>query len=90
MSRSDLHRSIQANWDAINRHWLVIIPLDCIEEQMYREGRRFVGRMPSHEEMNRQGVKMGEEIAKVMAAPGPVQRAVRKQIAANNRRRFGP
>jgi hypothetical protein len=90
MSRADLHPAISAEYDALRRGWLVWIPRQHIEDEAHRQGLKFVGPEPSYSELKRSGERMGEDVARALAAPGPVQREVRRKIAANNRRRFGP
>ena len=90
MSTADLPRGISANWDPIRRLWLIAVPLDVIEDEMHRQGKRFTGPAPSYDDMVLSGKLLGAELAKVIAAPGPIQREVRARVARNNRRRFGP
>jgi len=90
MSRSDLASDIHAEYDAALLGWGIWVPLSYIESVAAREGRMLTGPPPSHERLCQAGQAMAREIAEVLAAPGPIQRSVRKQIAANNRRRFGP
>lgn len=90
MSRADLHPAIQADYDAAHRRWVVVIPQTHVEDEAYRQGRKFVGPTPSYEDLCRTGRRMGEHVAEVLAKPGPVMRAARAQVKKNNRKRFGP
>jgi len=90
MSRADIVPDIHADYDAAHRGWRIWVPLSYLESTDHREGRRLIGRPTGHEQLCQFGQAIGREIAEVLAAPGPLQRSARKQIAANNRRRFGP
>jgi hypothetical protein len=81
MSIADLNRDILTCWDPLRMEWLIRVPASVVERQGARlEGGRALG----------SAAAIGRQIAEVIAAPGPHQREVRKRVARNNRKRFGP
>ena len=89
MSRSDLHPDITANYDAAHRGWRIWVPLHYVEDRLHQHGHRLTrDPVPSAGEMARVGVQMGQNVALVLAAPGPLQRDARERVKRNRYRRF--
>ena len=90
MSRDDLPTEIDAEFDRALMGWRVFIPMSYVEAVMHRQGRRLAGPRPTTDDLRRSGIAMGEEIAGLLASPGPVQRDARAKRAAYRRRKYGP